>query len=124
MLLAATAAAGCAEENSGADRLLDPAKIRSPLVSARIDEGVLRLENHTTEPLYYLAYREGVLAQFALCLEPRCPAVPAGEVVTLPLDQLTGWDATADTAHVAYWRLVAEDDGFRADSIRTLLVGR
>lgn len=122
-LLAATATA-CAAPSPGAGPHLDPMEVRSPLLSARIEGGALRLENHTTEPLYYLAYREGVLAQFALCLGPQCPAVPEGGVVTVLLDQLTGWDATAETVHVDYWRLLTDDEGFRADSVRTLLVSR
>jgi hypothetical protein len=94
------------------------------LLSAAFAGSTLRMESRAATTLYYLAYREGVLAQFARCLAPDCPAVPPGDVVLVPLDSLTGWDADADAVHVEYWKLIHDRDGYRADSIRTLVVSR
>ncbi|MEJ2679820.1 MAG: hypothetical protein P8174_12230 [Gemmatimonadota bacterium] len=92
------------------------------LLSAAIAGSTLRMESHAGTPLYYLAYRDGVLAQFARCLAPACPAVPPGGVVFLPLDSLTGWDAEARAVRLEYWNLIHDTDGYRADSVRTLVV--
>ena len=76
------------------------------------------LENPNSVPIYYmLANPEFLaLADFALCVSPSCPNVPARSTLHVPYTQIAGYDAAETTATLWQWRLTVDVAGNRQQS--------
>lgn len=81
--------------------------------------GGLRLTNPDTADVYYISFehRTTALVNWRPCVaRPDCRRVPAGAEVLLPADSIPGWDPSADSVTVFWWRQSAAG---AFDSVRT-----
>jgi hypothetical protein len=91
------------------------------------EAAALRLINPDTAPAFYLAFEQRMtaLVNWRPCVEPeRCHWVPPRGERVVPLDSVPGYDASADTITVFWWRRAAaqeRDPPF--DSVRSVTVG-
>ncbi|HEY2853983.1 MAG TPA: hypothetical protein VGJ18_14105 [Gemmatimonadaceae bacterium] len=71
------------------------------------------LENPNAVPIYYmLANPEFLaLADFAACVSPSCPNVPAHGAVHVPYTQIAGYEQSESTATLSQWRLTISPSG-------------
>ena len=71
------------------------------------------LQNPNGVPVYYMLANPGVLvlADFALCVNPSCPNVPAHGTVHVPYTQIMGYDQSETTATLWQWRLKVSATG-------------
>jgi len=71
------------------------------------------LENPNSIPIYYMLANPGflALADFAPCVSPSCPNVPARSAVHVPYDEIVGYDAAETMATLWQWRLTIDVSG-------------
>ena len=71
------------------------------------------LDNPNGVPVYYMLANPGflALADFALCVSPSCPNVPAHGTVHVPYTQIAGYDQSEATATLWQWRLKLSASG-------------
>jgi len=98
-------------------------------LAVRMDASELVLENRDTLPAYYAVFERGtaMLVNWRPCTTPEqgCRSVPAGGAGRLPLDSVSGWTAASDSVTLYWYHLVqAAEGGMRADSVRSVQVGR
>ena len=78
-------------------------------VTASIRGLALRIENRTTEPVFYAPVERETAARvlLALCVTPpECPVLPPGGVATISLAEVDGFERTSDVVLVHWWRRV------------------
>jgi hypothetical protein len=87
----------------------------------------LRLINPDTADAFYLAFEQGTtaLVNWRPCVEGAdCRRVPPGSERRVPFDSVPGWDASADSITVFWWRRAADSSrGLAFDSVRSVTVG-
>jgi hypothetical protein len=86
----------------------------------------VRVSNATDRAIYYTVFESefATVASLAPCTEPaRCPSVPPGGEVVVPLSAVAGYHPGAREGIVYWWHLVPGADGrFSMDSLRTVRV--
>ena len=81
----------------------------------------LRLENPTLRPAYFFAVEAETAARinWAPCTDPsKCQAVPPQGTLSIPLAEVTGFEADSEVALVYWWHLVARLGSHRSPEIR------
>ncbi|CAN5743383.1 hypothetical protein BH23GEM7_BH23GEM7_35290 [soil metagenome] len=87
---------------------------------------VLRLTNHTEQPVYYLAFEREMLALalWAPCTNPQeCPRIAPGEQISVGYESISGYEAGKQEAVVLWYHLHPDSGGgFEPDSLRSVVV--
>ncbi len=103
----------------------EPTAVTDGTLVVRRLPAALELENESTAPLHYFAVERGTAAviDWIACVGTGCPSVAALGTVAVPDSQIAGFTPDAEDAIVYWWRAVPDGvGGFRADSIRSLVV--
>jgi hypothetical protein len=96
-------------------------------VTVRAAPPVLELTNRSPVAVYSFIIERGAAAytDWAPCTDPaQCAAINVGQRVSVAYAQIAGYSSGAREAIVYWWHLVpGVATGFRADSIRAVVVG-
>jgi hypothetical protein len=90
----------------------------------RVDDGI-RITNSRATPIAYAVWNRGWLALFAPCTstEPDCPRLQPGASITIPIEEIDGWDAGATEAIVRWWTVEPDGNGgVRASEVRDIII--
>jgi hypothetical protein len=85
----------------------------------------LELTNHGSVPVYYFAIEQGALAftDWVPVVCPGCPAVSAGQSITIADTAIVGYFPGAKRAFVYWWLSVpGPADAPQPDSVRAIMV--
>ena len=78
-------------------------------VAASVVGSSLRIENGTSDPVYYFAVERQTAAaiNWAPCVErPQCPSIRAGSAATIALTDVSGFDSTSEEVLVYWWHRI------------------
>lgn len=96
------------------------ASIVAGTVTATRVAGGVSISNGTERAIGYAVWNPNWLGLFAPCSDPgpACLRLKPGSLVTVPLDEIAGWDAQTTDAVVYWWQVLpTSSGGFQASEV-------